>query len=412
MSYDFIIVGGGIVGAATAWQLLQTYPDKRVVLLEKEHAAAQHQSGRNSGVIHAGVYYAPNSLKARFCKEGALATIAFCREHNLKWQQCGKLLVASDTVELQRMHTLFARCRENGIAAELLDENALHAREPAIVGRGAIYVAATGMTDYAAITHKLLALFSAAGGEVRMCTEVRGIVERGDGVYVRTDAAELRGAYLLACAGTMSDRVAAMQGLPIDFRIVPFRGEYFRLRENSGVTIAHHIYPIPDPRLPFLGIHLTRTIDGGITVGPNAVLAAGREAYRQTQFDWRDIADIASFPGFWRLLPGYWRQGATELKNSLYTAGYLRQVRKYCPRLQLADLQSHPAGIRAQAVDRDGRLLQDFLLLESARSLHVCNAPSPAATSALPIARHIVERIAAKIPGVLHPQSGAVAENS
>jgi (S)-2-hydroxyglutarate dehydrogenase len=400
MNYDFIIIGGGIVGAATAWQLLQTYPDKRVVLLEKERAAAQHQTGRNSGVIHAGVYYAPNSLKARFCKEGAVATIAFCREHDLPWQQCGKLLVASDALELQRMHTLFARCRENGIAAELLDERALHAREPAIVGRGAIYVAATGMTDYAAITRKLLALFSAAGGEVRYGAEVRGIVERSDSVYVRTADTELCGAYLLACAGAMADRLALMQGLAIDFRIVPFRGEYFRLCPNSGVTIAHHIYPIPDPRLPFLGIHLTRMIDGGITVGPNAVLAMGREAYRQTQFDWRDVADIASFPGFWRLLPGYWRQGIAEFKNSIHSAGYLRQVQKYCPRLQLADLQPHPSGIRAQAVDRDGHLLQDFLLLESTRSLHVCNAPSPAATSALPIARHIIARITAKNPGV------------
>jgi L-2-hydroxyglutarate oxidase len=225
---------------------------------------------------------------------------------------------------------------------------------------------------------------------------VCAIVERSDAVQVSAASEEFRGRYLLACAGVMSDRIARMQGLPIDFCIVPFRGEYFRLRENSGVTIRHHIYPIPDPKLPFLGIHLTRMIDGGITVGPNAVLAAGREAYLNTQFDCRDIAEIAGFPGFWRLLPNYWQQGLVEIKNSLHKTSYLQQVQKYCPRLQREDLQPHPAGIRAQAVDRSGNLLHDFLLLESARSLHVCNAPSPAATSALPIARHIVARITAQ----------------
>lgn len=394
--YDILVIGGGIVGAATAWQLLQAFPDKRVVVLEKESAAARHQTGRNSGVIHAGVYYAPGSLKARFCREGLADTIAFCRQHDLPWQQCGKLLVATDAQELQRMQALLERCRQNGIAALLLDEAALHEREPDIVGRGAIYIADTGMTDYAALTRKLLTLFCAAGGEVRTGAEVQGIVERGERVHVRTLDAEFSTNYLVACGGVMSDRLARLQGLPVDFRIVPFRGEYFRLRESSA-SIRHHIYPIPDPTLPFLGIHLTRTIDGGITVGPNAVLAPGREAYRNADFDWRDMLETAAFPGFWRLLPGYWRAGFTEFRNSAWRAGYLREVQKYCPRLQLADLQPHPAGIRAQAVDRSGRLLQDFLLLESARSLHVCNAPSPAATSALPIARHIVARVAVQI---------------
>jgi L-2-hydroxyglutarate oxidase len=394
--YDFLVIGGGIVGAATAWQLLQAFPDKRVVVLEKEREAARHQTGRNSGVIHAGVYYAPGSLKARFCREGLAATIAFCREHDLPWQQCGKLLVATDAQELQRMHALLERCRQNDIDALLLDEAALQEREPDIVGRGAIYIADTGMTDYAALTRKLLALFCAAGGEVRTRAEVQGIVERGNRVHVRTLDAEFSAHYLVACGGVMSDRLAQLQGLPVDFRIVPFRGEYFRLRESSAL-IRHHVYPVPDPALPFLGIHLARTIDGGVTVGPNAVLAPGREAYNNADFDWRDMLETAAFPGFWRLLPGYWRAGFSEFKNSAWHAGYLREVQKYCPRLQLDDLLPHPAGIRAQAVDRSGRLLQDFLLLESARSLHVCNAPSPAATSALPIARHIVARVAAQI---------------
>jgi L-2-hydroxyglutarate oxidase len=396
--YDFLVIGGGIVGAATAWRLLQVFPGRRVLVLEKEAAVARHQTGRNSGVIHAGVYYAPGSLKARFCREGLHATIAFCRAHDLPWQQCGKLLVATDAQELQRMQALRERCTQNGIAVELLDAAALREREPDIVGCGALYVAATGMTDYAQLTRKLFELFRAAGGEVRTASEVVRIDERADRVHVHVDAEEFQGRQLVVCAGAMSDRLARLQGLPVDFQIVPFRGEYFRLRTHSA-TLRHHIYPIPDPRLPFLGIHLTRMIDGGITVGPNAVLAPGREAYDKCRFDWRDLLETAAFPGFWRMLPEHWRAGAAELRNSVWVAGYLREVQKYCPRLQLADLQPHPAGIRAQAVDRRGQLLQDFLLLESARSLHVCNAPSPAATSALPIARHIVARIAARIAG-------------
>lgn len=395
--YDFVVIGGGIVGAATARQLLQVFPGRRVVLLEKESTVARHQTGRNSGVIHAGVYYAPGSLKARFCREGLAATIAFCREHDLPWQQCGKLLVATDARELERMRALRERCERNGIAVEELDATALREREPDIVGRGALYVAATGMTDYAALTRKLLEQFRANGGELRTDAEVVGIVERGTRIHVRTaGGAELRANFMVACAGVMSDRLARLQGLPVDFRIVPFRGEYFRLREHSA-AIRHHIYPIPDPALPFLGIHLTRMIDGAITVGPNAVLAPGREAYDNRSPDWRDLLEIAGFSGFWRMLPAYWRAGAKELAGSLCTAGYLREVQKYCPRLRLDDLLPHPSGIRAQAVDRDGRLVQDFLLVESARSLHVCNAPSPAATSALPIAQHIVARVAERI---------------
>jgi L-2-hydroxyglutarate oxidase len=393
MDYDFIVIGGGIVGAATAWQLLQKFPDRAVLLLEKESDFARHQSGRNSGVIHAGVYYASDSLKTQFCKEGAAATIAFCREHNLPWQQCGKLLVATNPVESERMRALFARCVENGIASEVLDRTQLRALEPDISGAGAIRVAATGMTDYAAVCRKLLELFCAAGGIARVDSEVTALVERADGISVSTANTEFRCSYLICCAGVMADRLARLQGLATDFRIVPFRGEYFRLRDSATITLQHHIYPIPDPRLPFLGIHLTRTIDGAITIGPNAVLAPGREAYTAGQADWRDMADIAAFPGFWRLLPHYWRQGASEFKNSLCPSAYLREAQKYCPSLVLDDLLPHPAGIRAQAVSRSGQLVHDFLFVESARSLHVCNAPSPAATSALPIARHLIERI-------------------
>jgi L-2-hydroxyglutarate oxidase len=398
MIYDFILVGGGIVGAATAWQLLRRYPGASVLLLEKETDFARHQSGRNSGVIHAGVYYAPGSLKARFCRAGAAATEAFCREYALPWSRCGKLLVATTAAEEQRMSALLERCRQNQIECRLLDAAALRECEADIRGRGAIQVAATGMTDYAAVCRQLLALFRAAGGETRTGAEVVAIAERADAIAVSTAREELRGRYLITCAGVMSDRLIRLQGLRADFRIVPFRGEYYRLRDDSGIDIRHHIYPIPDPALPFLGIHLTRTIDGAVTIGPNAVLAPGREAYQWRRRNWRDLAEMAVFPGFWRLLPRYWRQGLAELGNSWSPSFYLRQAQKYCPRLQLADLQPHPAGIRAQAVARDGRLLHDFVFVESPRSLHVGSAPSPAATAALPIGAFIVERIAGRSP--------------
>lgn len=391
--YDFIVVGGGIVGVATARQLQQTFPDKTVVLLEKESDVARHQTGRNSGVIHAGVYYAPGSLKAQLCKEGAAATIAFCREYDLPWQRCGKLLVATTQLEMERMRALLERCRHNGIVCELLDRAQLREREPGIEGLGAIHVAATGMTDYAAVCRKLLALFSAAGGVVCTGVEVQSIVERGDSVTLIAADAEFSGKYLVCCAGVMADRLVQAQGLVADFRIVPFRGEYYRIEPRAELTVQHHIYPIPDPALPFLGIHLTRMIDGGLTIGPNAVLAPGREAYSNAAAKARDVLDMALFPGFWRLLPNYWRQAAREFRNSWSTQAYLREAQKYCPALRLDDLRAHPPGIRAQAVSRQGQLLQDFIFVESARSLHVCNAPSPAATSALPIARHIAARV-------------------
>ena len=399
-AYDFIVVGGGIVGAATAWQLQQAFPGRSILLLEKEAHCAAHQTGRNSGVIHAGVYYAPGSLKARFCREGAAATYAFCREHALPVQRCGKLLVATDALELARMRDLETRCAQNGIECERLDAERLHALEPQIAGLGALRIAATGMTDYAAICRKFLELFAAAGGDVRMGTEVLALRENAADVAVVTTAGDFRARQLTVCAGVMADRLVRMQGLAADFRIVPFRGEYFRLcaapaQTGAPISISHHIYPLPDPALPFLGIHLTRTLDGGITVGPNAVLAPGREAYRNAQFDWRDVCDMVRFPGFWRLLPRYVAQGVRELRNSLLPAAYLREAQKYCPRLRLENFTAHPPGIRAQAVDAGGRLLHDFLFVRSARVLHVGNAPSPAATSALPIARHIVGQISA-----------------
>lgn len=395
MRHDFIVIGGGIVGAATARQLQRVFPGRSILLLEKEARCAAHQTGRNSGVIHAGVYYAPGSLKAQFCKAGAAETYAFCSDHHLPAERCGKLLVATRAVEMARMHDLEQRCRQNGIEYEVLDAERLKVVEPMIAGLGALRIPTTGMTNYAAICNKLLDLFQAAGGEVHFSANVIALREEAAGITASTTVGNFRGRYLIACAGVMADRLVRMQGLPAQFRIVPFRGEYFRLKASTMIALSHHIYPLPDPALPFLGIHLTRMLDGSITVGPNAVLAPGREAYRNAQFDLNDLRDMVSFPGFWRLLARYGGQGLREINNSLRPSTYLREAQKYYPTLQLDDLKKHPPGIRAQAVDREGRLLHDFLFVRSARALHVCNAPSPAATSALPIARYICEQISA-----------------
>jgi L-2-hydroxyglutarate oxidase len=391
--WDIIIVGGGIVGAATAWQLSQRLPGRRLLLLEKEQDVALHQSGRNSGVIHAGVYYPPGSLKAAFCRRGAEATVRFCQQQGLPWERCGKLLVATDEASLARLQSLAQRCRDNGVAVEPLDGAALEQREPGIEGLAALRVPTTGMTDYATICRRLIDLFRGNGGEVRIAAPVLRIDEHADAIEAISTGETFRGRFLVACAGIMADRLVRSQGLAAEFRMVPFRGEYFQLRQPARLPLRHHIYPVPDPALPFLGIHLTRHIDGSISVGPNAVLALGREAYRGLQAERSTLAELATFPGFWRLLGRYWRTGAGELRDSLFAAAYLRRVRAFCPSLQLSDLKPAPAGIRAQAVRRDGSLVQDFLFVRSRRALHVCNAPSPAATSALPIADHLCGEI-------------------
>jgi L-2-hydroxyglutarate oxidase len=394
--YDLAVIGGGIVGISCAWQLKRRYPDAVIVLIEKDAALARHQTGHNSGVIHAGVYYQPGSLKADFCKRGAAQTIAFCREHALPFEQCGKLLVATDALEYERMAALEERCIVNGITVERLDEKDLRTHEPDIIGLGALRVPATGITDYVRITGRMAALFSDLGGEILTGREVRHIEEGRRTVRLRMGSESVESRYLLACGGLMADRLARMVGIDVDFRIIPFRGEYYRLPKRLGTIVRHLIYPIPDPELPFLGVHLTRMIDGTVTVGPNAVLGWKREGYGRLNFDWRDSWEMVAFPGFWSVLGANLASGLAEMRDSLFKSGYLQRVRKYCPRIEYPDLRPYPAGIRAQAVKRDGTLAHDFLFAESERSLHVCNAPSPAATSAMPIGAHIVERIAEK----------------
>ena len=390
---DVLVIGGGIVGLSVAMQLAERLEGGHVAVLEKEDRLATHQTGHNSGVIHAGVYYAPGSLKARFCRAGVQATMAFCRRHQVPFEQPGKLLVATSPVELERMAALEARCRENGLDPERLSAAELRALEPNVAGLGALLVRATGIVDYPGMTAAMARVLEAHGGSVHLRTTVTAIAEGPDLVSVATDRGIVEARHLVVCGGLQADRLARMAGLAPDFRIVPFRGEYYRLHPRHDGLIRHLIYPIPDPALPFLGVHLTRMIDGSVTVGPNAVLGLAREGYARGSVSARDVAGMAAFPGFWRLAARNWRSGLAEFRNSLSKRRYLDLCRRYAPGLALEDLLPYPAGIRAQAVMADGTLQHDFLIRRTARTLHVCNAPSPAATSSLPIGAHLADLV-------------------
>ncbi|EKO3485986.1 L-2-hydroxyglutarate oxidase [Vibrio fluvialis] len=400
--FDYVIVGGGIVGVSTAWQLKQQYPDKSILLVEKEAGFSRHQTGHNSGVIHAGVYYAPGSLKADFCKRGVEHTLSFCAKHDIPVENCGKLLVATNEVEFERMQALFERCLQNELDVELLDAAQLKLVEPNITGLGAIYVKATSIVNYRLVTEKMAEEFKALGGEVCLSTEVVGLKETEQEISVQCrykgSPITFHSQFLVSCSGLMADRMTKMLGLATDFQIIPYRGEYYRLAPKHNQVVKHLIYPIPDPELPFLGVHLTRMIDGSVTVGPNAVQGFKREGYGRVNISVRDVWEMLSFSGFWKVTAKNLKTGLVEMKNSLWKPGYLQLVRKYCPSIELADLQPYPAGIRAQAVLSDGTLVHDFLFAESPRSLHVCNAPSPAATSAMPIGEYICQKIADKAP--------------
>lgn len=395
--YSHIVIGGGIIGAATAREIMCRDPAARLVLLEKETTVAAHQTGHNSGVIHAGVYYAPGSLKARLCFAGEKATKAFCTERGIPFEVPGKLVIATDAVELERMAALAERARKNGLEIREVSGSGLHKLEPEITGKGALLVPATGIVDYTAVTAALVDELREKGGEVRLGSEVVFIDETDRRICVGLkDGTRLEARQLVACGGLQSDRIARMAGLDVAHRIVPFRGEYYTLPPELSRVTRHLIYPVPDPDLPFLGIHLTRMIDGSVTVGPNAVLGFAREGYGRGSISLRDIGDMAGFGGFWKMAAANLGSGTTELRNSVFRRRYLEQCRRYCPSLTLADLGLPGAGIRAQAVLADGTLVHDFLFLESDRMLHVCNAPSPAATSAIPISEMIVDRMVAR----------------
>ncbi|WP_297610082.1 L-2-hydroxyglutarate oxidase [Nocardia sp.] len=391
--YDYCVIGGGIVGVATAHRLLDRHPGASLLLVEKAGALGVHQTGHNSGVIHSGIYYEPGSLKARLCRAGAQQTKEFAAAHDIPFRVCGKLLVATDSAEQARMLALYERSVTNGVQVELLDAAELVRREPRVTGVGALFVPSTGIIDYQRVTDALADEVRAAGGEIVLGAEITAIDETADAVTVSGPAGSWRAARLVVCGGLQADRLARLAGVDTDLRIVPFRGEYYQLPPDRSDLVHTLIYPIPDPELPFLGVHLSPTIDGRLTVGPNAVLGLAREGYRKGSVDLRDAREILGYRGFHRVAAANVRTGLREMRNSVFKHGYLAECRRYCPELTRQDLLPREAGIRAQAVRRDGTLVHDFLLERTARSVHVLNAPSPAATSALPIAAHIAAQL-------------------
>ncbi|MGC0142023.1 L-2-hydroxyglutarate oxidase [Pseudactinotalea sp. Z1732] len=390
---NMIVVGGGIVGLATAREALLRRPGSDVVVLEKADDVATAQTGHNSGVIHAGLYYSPGSLKARLCRAGREHTIRFCDERGIDYRSIGKLVVATTPVEVDRMRGLAQRAKANGLELEEIEGSRLAEMEPNVRGLAALVSPTTGVVDFTRVARAMADQIIELGGRVVTGAQVQQIAERPDVVVVTTQTGEYRGERLVACAGLQADRLARMGGLEVDFRIVPFRGEYYQLPSRRSDVVRHLIYPVPDPALPFLGIHLSPTIDGRVTVGPNAVLGFAREGYRRGSVQLADVASYAFFPGMWRFAAKYARTGITEMGNSLFRRRYLELVRKYCPSIELTDLQPHPAGIRAQALLRSGSIVDDFLFRSTQRQLHLCNAPSPAATSAIPIASLINDRL-------------------
>lgn len=389
---DYCIIGGGIVGLATAYQLLRKEPGASLILLEAADALGSHQTGHNSGVIHSGIYYAPGSLKARFSKAGAEQTKEFCREHGIRYAEPGKLLVATSALEQERLDQLEERALIHGLEYERLDRPGLLRREPNVSGLGALFIPSTGIVDYREVARKLAALVTAAGGQVVTGARVMTIAEHADRVEVGTARGQYSCSRLVACAGLQSDRLAEAAGMDIDVQIVPFRGEYFELPPAKSDYVRHLIYPVPDPALPFLGVHLTPTIAGTVTVGPNAVLGLSREGYPKFSLDVRDVGRYVRFPGLWKVARAHAGTAVREVRNSLFKGSYLKECRKYAPGLAKSDLLPYEAGIRAQAVHRDGTLIHDFLLSETARMIHVLNAPSPAATAALPIGEHLASK--------------------
>ncbi|MEE1941640.1 L-2-hydroxyglutarate oxidase [Streptomyces sp. TRM 70361] len=394
-----LVVGGGIVGLAAAYALTRLRPGLKVTVLEKEPGPARHQTGRNSGVIHSGVYYRPGSLKARFAVRGAAETVKFCAEHGIPHRITGKLIVATERAELPRLHALVQRGRKNGIPVRELGPAQITEYEPHVRGLAAIHVGTTGVCDFGAVAAELARLVSAAGGEVRCGAEVAAVDRRpGLGVAVRTAAgAVVRARAMVNCAGLHCDRVARLAGDVPPVRIVPFRGEYHELAPERAGLVRGLVYPVPDPAFPFLGVHLTRGVDGSVHLGPNAVPALAREGYGRGTVRPRELAGTLAWPGTWRVARRHWRYGAGELRRSLSKAAFTEAVRRLLPEVDAADLRPAPAGVRAQAVGPDGALVDDFLITEGPHTVHVLNAPSPAATAALPIGREVARRALATL---------------
>ena len=391
-SYDIAVIGGGIIGLATAMRLAQEHLGYRVAVLEKESEMAQHQTGHNSGVIHAGIYYAPGSQKANLCSVGGKMLREFCDQHDIDYEMCGKVIVTTDKLEVPRLEELYRRGTANGAQGlEMIDRDRLRELEPHVAGVKAIFSPNTGIIDFQKVSRAYATDLRESGGDLLTGAEVRRMTRRGGRIYMETSAGEVSARHVINCAGLQADSVARMMGVDIGLRIIPFRGEYFSLKPGRSYLVNGLIYPVPDPRLPFLGVHFTKRIGGSVEAGPNAVLAFAREGYRKTSFSLGDTLGTLTYPGFWRMSRTYWKTGLREQYRSVVKASFVRSLQKLVPEVRMEDLHEPGAGVRAQAVDRRGRLLQDFSIAETENAIHVLNAPSPGATSSLAISRYIVD---------------------
>jgi L-2-hydroxyglutarate oxidase LhgO len=393
--YNVIIIGAGAVGLGVALEISRRFPRQQLLVLEKEERVASHQSGHNSGVIHSGVYYKPGSLKARLCVPGAAAMLEFCREHGVPHQVCGKVIVATQEQELPRLEELKGRGEVNGLSGlRLIDSVELREFEPHAAGLQALLVPSTGVTDYAAVCEKYAELITRQGATVIRSAPAQAIKRSANGMVVETPQGAFSANALINCAGLYSDRICRMAGDDPGVMIVPFRGEYYDLVPGRASLVRGLIYPVPDPRFPFLGVHFTRRISGRVDAGPNAILALAREGYRHRDIDLRDLASSFSFPGFWRMARRHWRSGLDEWHRSLSKAAFVHALQRLVPEVKADDLVPGGSGVRAQAVTPDGALVDDFRFVPSGKVLHVLNVPSPAATASLTIGKAVVEMAA------------------
>lgn len=386
MKYDCIIVGGGIVGLATALRLSSAPNNKRVLVIEKETEIAKHQTGNNSGVIHSGIYYKPGSLKATNCINGYYQLIEFCQKNEVPFELCGKIIVATDESELTALKNIGDRGVQNGLKGlKNLTQEELKEYEPHVAGIAGIFVPQTGIVDYRVVAQKYAQLIQQNGSELKLGEKVIRVEQSNGSQTVVTDTSSYTASLVINCAGLYSDKVARLTSKNVDVKIIPFRGEYYKLREDREYLVKNLIYPVPDPNFPFLGVHFTRMMRGGVEAGPNAVLAFQREGYKKSDINLAELAESLAWPGFQKVMAKYWRTGMGEMYRSFSKAAFTRALQKLIPEVQESDLVEGGAGVRAQACDRTGGLVDDFLILEEPRVINVCNAPSPAATSSLSI---------------------------
>ena len=395
---DLAVIGGGIVGCATALAISSRNPNLKIALLEKEASLASHQTGHNSGVIHAGLYYKPGSMKAETCASGREALYRFCNVHDIPHQRCGKVVVAVDDTELPALEELERRGQANGLEGlQRLSVSQLQEHEPHVRGVAGLFVPQTGIVDYVRVTQKLAELFQSRGGLVHLNSPVSKIQKKQDGYLIHSGHKTFEARNLVNCAGLHADQIARLAGLRPKLRIIPFRGEYYEFKPERSKLVNHLIYPVPDPLMPFLGVHFTRMIDGTVEAGPNAVLAWRREGYRRSDISLPDLAEIFAFGGFWKLSARFWKTGIEEYRRSFSKKQFVKSLQRLIPEVRESDLVPGGSGVRAQAVDSEGRMVDDFCILTEGRMVHVLNAPSPAATASLSIAEHIADKVMATI---------------